>query len=29
MEMEAGKAFYVQAYKDYTLIIQCPGQNKF
>ena len=27
--MGAGKAFFVEAFKDFTFIIQCAEQNKF
>ena len=28
-ELEAGKAFFVAAFKDYTFVIQCPVQQTF
>jgi hypothetical protein len=28
-ELEAGKAFFVEAFKEYTFVIQCPEQQRF
>lgn len=29
VESRAGKAFFVESFKDHVFYVQCPGQNKF